>query len=46
MICTKRDGYMRRLTMENLMISWIATLSDGTRVYGDYDRSGFRWFSY
>ena len=41
MICTKRDGYMRRLTMEDLMISWIAVLSDGTRVYGDYDRSGF-----
>ena len=40
MICTKRDGYMRRLTMENLMISWIATLSDGVRVYGDYDRPG------
>ena len=23
MICTKRDGYMRRLIMEHLMISWI-----------------------
>ena len=38
MICTKRDGYMRRLIMEHLMISWIVTLSNGERVYGDYDR--------
>ena len=38
MICTKRDGYMRRLIMEHLMISWIVTLSNDERVYGDYDR--------
>ena len=38
MICTHRDGYMRSLTMEKLMISWIVTLSDDTRVYGDYER--------
>jgi len=38
MICTRRDGYMRSLTVDQLMISWIVTLSDGTRVYGDYDR--------
>jgi len=40
MICTKRDGYMRKLIMEDLMISWIVTLSNQERVYGDYDRNG------
>ena len=39
MVCTKRDGYMRKLIMEDLMISWIVTLSNQERVYGDYDRS-------
>jgi hypothetical protein len=29
---------MRSLTMEQLMISWITTLSSGDRVYGDYER--------
>ena len=38
MICRQRDGYMRSLITENLMISWIITLCDGTRVWGDYDR--------
>ena len=38
MICTQRDGYMRSLTTDRLMISWIVMLSDGTKVWGDYDR--------
>jgi hypothetical protein len=42
MICVKRDGYMRKLIMEDLMISWIVTLSDEQRVYGDYDRGGLK----
>jgi hypothetical protein len=33
---------MRKLIMEDLMISWIVTLSDEQRVYGDYDRVGFK----
>ena len=41
MICTKRDQYMRDLINTDLMISWTADLSDGTTVYGDYDRPGF-----
>lgn len=40
MICTTRDGYMRRLIQTNLMISWKIILTDGTVVYGDYDRPG------
>ena len=38
MICTNFDGYMRKLCHEDLMISWQITLTDGTVVYGDYDR--------
>ena len=41
MICTVFDGYMKRLCHEELMISWQITLTDGTVVYGDYERSGF-----
>ena len=41
MICTSIDGYMRRLTTRELMISWKLKLTDGTIVYGDYDRPGF-----
>jgi len=38
MICTKKDGYLRKLINSDLMISWMATLSSGATVYGDYDR--------
>jgi len=38
MVCTTRDGYMRKLIQTDLMISWKITLTDGTIVYGDYDR--------
>ena len=41
MICTQVDGYMKKLICEELMISWLITLTDGTKVYGDYDRPGF-----
>ena len=40
MICTSFDGYMKRLCHEELMISWVITLTDGTTVYGDYERPG------
>ena len=38
MICTEVDPYFYRLTHDELMISWVITLTDGTKVYGDYDR--------
>ena len=38
MICTHRDQYMKMLTRSEMMISWKIKLSDGTDVYGDYDR--------
>ena len=46
MICTTRDGYLKSLIQSNLMISWKIILTDGTTVYGDYDRPGFEnpWF--
>lgn len=46
MICKTRDGYMRKLIHTDLMISWKTILTDGTTVYGDYDRPGLEnpWF--
>lgn len=46
MICQTRDGYMRKLITTDLMISWKIILTDGTVVYGDYDRPGLDnpWF--
>ena len=46
MICQTRDGYMRKLITTDLMISWKIVLTDGTVVYGDYDRPGLDnpWF--
>lgn len=46
MICTTRDGYLKSLIQSDLMISWKIILTDGTIVYGDYDRPGFEnpWF--
>jgi hypothetical protein len=46
MICQTRDGYMRKLIATDLMISWKIVLTDGTAVYGDYDRPGLDnpWF--
>lgn len=41
MICTTRDGYMKKLIQSDLMISWKIVLTDGTTVYGDYDRENF-----
>ena len=41
MICTIFDGYMADLCHNQLMISWQITLTDGTIVYGDYDRPDF-----
>ena len=41
MICTHVDGYMHRLITQELMISWLITLTDGTKVYGDYERPDF-----
>ena len=41
MICTNFDGYMAQLCHHELMISWQITLTDGTLVYGDYERPGY-----
>ena len=41
MICTEFDGYMKQLCHEQLMISWVITLTDGVVVYGDYERPQF-----
>ena len=41
MICTSIDSYMQDLCYNKLYISWRVTLTDGTDVYGDYDRPGF-----
>lgn len=41
MICTSIDSYMQDLCYNQLYISWVVTLTDGTNVYGDYDRPGF-----
>jgi len=38
MICKTKDGYMKKLMRTDLMISWKINLTDGTTVYGDYDR--------
>ena len=40
MLCTEVDSYFYRLCHEQLMISWVVTLTDGLKVYGDYDRPG------
>ena len=40
MICTEVDSYFYRLCHEQLMISWVITLTDDVKVYGDYDRPG------
>jgi hypothetical protein len=41
MICQELDGYMKHLCHNELMISWQISLTDGTIVYGDYEREGF-----
>ncbi len=41
MLCTEFDAYMKNLCHNELMISWQITLTDGTTVYGDYEREGF-----
>lgn len=38
MICTHVDSYMYDLCHVKLMISWEIELTDGTSVFGDYDR--------
>ena len=38
MICTKVDSYMYDLCHTQLMISWEIELTDGTKVFGDYER--------
>jgi hypothetical protein len=38
MLCTQLDSHMKDLCHVQLMISWQITLTDGTSVYGDYER--------
>lgn len=40
-VCTTFDSYMKKLCHSELMISWIITLSDSTKVFGDYDRPNY-----
>ena len=40
MLCTKFDSYMKNLCHNDLVMSWQITLTDGTVVYGDYEREG------
>jgi hypothetical protein len=42
MICTTIDSYVQDLCYNKLYISWVIVLTDGTHVYGDYDRPGFK----
>ena len=37
-LCTNFDEHMKRLCHDSLMISWQITLTDGTLVFGDYER--------
>ena len=39
--CTKLDPYMRNLCHNEMVMSWQITLTDGTTVYGDYEREGY-----
>ena len=41
MLCTEFDSHMKRICHQDLMISWQITLTDGTVVYGDYERADF-----
>jgi len=41
MLCTEFDSHMKRICHHELMISWQITLTDGTVVYGDYERADF-----
>ena len=41
MLCTEFDSHMKRICHHDLMISWQITLTDGTVVYGDYERADF-----
>lgn len=45
-ICTSLDAYTHNLYHNELMIGWKMQLTDGTDVYGDYDRPGYEkcWF--
>lgn len=38
MLCTTRDGYLKKLIQTDLMISWKIELTNDIIVYGDYDR--------
>jgi hypothetical protein len=37
-VCTTFDPYMKKICHNDLVMSWSCELSDGTVVYGDYDR--------
>ena len=40
-ICTSYDPFIKRQLVERLAISWTGTLSNGVKVYGDYERLGY-----
>lgn len=41
MLCTYRDGYLKKLIQTDLMISWKIELTNNITVYGDYDRPDY-----
>ncbi len=40
-VCTSFDPFVRKQLMSSLTMSWIATMTDGSLVYGDYERQGY-----
>ena len=40
-ICTSPDRYFNTLVEKDMCISWTCVLSNGEKVYGDYDRPGY-----
>lgn len=40
-VCTSFDPFVRQQLMSSLTMSWTALMTDGTIVYGDYERPGF-----
>lgn len=41
-VCTSFDPFIRQQLMSSLTMSWTALMTDGTIVYGDYERPGFQ----
>lgn len=40
-VCTTFDPFVRNQLTTNLLMSWTLLMTDGTVIYGDYERPGF-----